>query len=198
MSTPETSAERRVLRPATLDLGDVALRPWGRALDVPGGTVPALVAAAADPEIARWNPLRIADPAGAEAYLDRCDTGWAEGSAAAFAITDALDGALHGNAFLGWSNQSDGIATVGYWLLPTARGRGIATRAVTAVTRWAVATADARRIELWHAVGNEASCRVADRGGFRHEGTTRASYRYGGDYVDEHLHARLATDPDAG
>ncbi|MBV6702544.1 GNAT family N-acetyltransferase [Kitasatospora aureofaciens] len=196
MSTAETSTDQRTFRPTTLDLGDVLLRPWGRALDLPGGTAAALVAAAADPEISRWNPLRAADPAAAEAYLDRCDTGWTDGRTAAFAITDAADGTLCGNVALRWTDREDGLAMVGYWLLPTARGRGIASRATTAVTRWGVETAAARRIEIAHAVGNDASCSVADRCGFPYEGTLRASYRYaGGEYNDEHLHARLATDP---
>ncbi|WP_051830173.1 GNAT family N-acetyltransferase [Streptomyces novaecaesareae] len=197
-SDPFTSApaDRRVFRPTVLDLGDVRLRPWGRALDITGGVVPALVAAAADPEIAHWNPLNTADPAAAEAYLDRCDARWADGSSAAFAITDAADGTLLGNAYLQWNNRADGVVMVGYWLLAAARGRGLATRATTAVTRWAVDTADARRIELYHFVDNDRSCRVAVRAGFPYEGTLRASYRRaGGDYTDEHLHARLATDP---
>ncbi|GHF73168.1 hypothetical protein GCM10018790_58840 [Kitasatospora xanthocidica] len=195
-TTSEPAVDQRVFRPAVIDLGDALLRPWGRALDVPGGIVPALVAASTDPEIARWNPLDSTDPAAAEAYLDRCDAHWADGTMAAFAITDAPGGALLGNAFLRWSNRADGIAMVGYWLLTAARGRGLATRAATAVTRWAVETAGARRIELFHAVGNDPSCRVAERAGFPHEGTLRASWRFEGrDYQDEHLHARLASDP---
>ncbi|RKT08885.1 RimJ/RimL family protein N-acetyltransferase [Streptomyces sp. 1114.5] len=191
-----TPADRRVFRPTVLDLGDVRLSPWGRALDLAGGTVPALVAAAADPEIAHWNPLHTADPAAAEAYLDRCDARWADGSSAAFAITDAADATLLGNAYLEWTDPGNGVVMVGYWLLAAARGRGLATRATTAVTRWAVEAAGARRIELYHFVDNGASCRVAVRAGFPYEGTLRASYRRaGGEYADEHLHARLATDP---
>ncbi|MQS17709.1 GNAT family N-acetyltransferase [Streptomyces kaniharaensis] len=188
--------DQRGFRPTVLDLGDVLLRPWGRALDLPGGTVPALVAAAADPVISRWNPVPAADPAAAEAYLDRCDTGWAEGRSAAFAITDATDGTLCGNVALRWTDREDGLAMIGYWLLTAARGRGIASRATTAVTHWGITTAAARRIEIAHAVGNDASCRVAERCGFPYEGTLRASYRFAdGEYHDEHLHARLASDP---
>lgn len=196
MTTSDPGTDRRVFHPTVLDLGDVLLRPWGRALDVPGGIVPALVTAAADPAVLRWTPLSASGPADAEAYLDRCETRWAEGSAAPFAVVDAVDGSLCGNVYLGWTNRDDGVAMVGYWLLAPARGRGLAARATTAVTRWAVEHADVRRIELYHAVGNEASCRVAERAGFPYEGTLRASYTYGGGvYVDEHLHARLASDP---
>ncbi|MEU3567656.1 GNAT family protein [Kitasatospora sp. NPDC036755] len=199
MTISDPTTDRRVFHRTVLDLGDALLRPFGPDLDVPGGIVPALVAAAADPAVARWSPLKASGPvdsAAAEAYLERCDSGWTDGTAAPFAVIDAATGRLSGNAYLGWTNRDDGVAMVGYWLLASARGRGLATRAATAVTRWAVEHADARRIELYHAVGNEDSCRVALRAGFPYEGTLRGSYSYvGGVYVDEHLHARLASDP---
>ncbi|MER7753218.1 GNAT family N-acetyltransferase [Kitasatospora sp. NPDC097643] len=195
--TANATADPHTFRPTVIDLGDIQLRPWGRALTLAGGTVDALMAAAADPEINRWNRMRTADPAGAEAFLDRCDASWADGRSAAFAITDAHDGSLCGTSALRWTDRPDGLAMVGYWLMPAHRGRGLATRATAAVTRWGIATAAARRIELCHAIGNEASCRVADRAGFPYEGTLRASYRHAdGHYFDEHIHARLATDPD--
>ncbi|MFE4517945.1 GNAT family N-acetyltransferase [Kitasatospora sp. NPDC056783] len=196
MSISDTDTDRRLFRPTVLDLGDALLRPWGRSLELPGGVGPALAAAAADPDIARWSPLAAVGPVDPEVYLDRCDSLWADGTAAAFAITDAADGGLRGNAYLGWTNRDDGVAMVGYWLLATARGRGLATRAATAVTRWGVEHAGVRRIELYHSVANEGSCRVAERAGFPYEGTLRGSYTYGGGvYTDEHLHARLASDP---
>ncbi|MFJ4184648.1 GNAT family N-acetyltransferase [Kitasatospora sp. NPDC089509] len=198
MTSSDTATDRSLFQPTVLDLGDVRLRPWGRALDLTGGTVAAVMAAAADREVARWNPLTDATrPAGAEAYLDRADERWADGSTACFAITDAADGTLCGNVVLKWTDRAEGIAMVGYWLLAAARGRGLATRTADAVTRWGVRTAGVRRIELYHAVDNAPSCRVAARAGFPYEGTLRASYRDGDrPYHDEHLHARLATDPE--
>ncbi|MFI2609780.1 GNAT family N-acetyltransferase [Kitasatospora sp. NPDC018619] len=196
MTTSDPATGLRAFRPAVLDLGDALLRPWGHGLDLPGGVAPALVAADADPAVARWSPLGAAGPVDPAAYLDRCEARWADGSAASFAVIDAADGRLCGNAYLGWTDREDGVAMLGYWLLAAARGRGLATRAAAAVTRWAVERAGVRRVELYHAVANEASCRVAERAGFPYEGTLRASYRYPGrEYTDEHLHARLATDP---
>ncbi|MEU6239504.1 GNAT family protein [Kitasatospora sp. NPDC047058] len=197
MSTVETAADQHAFVPVTLDLGDIVLRPWGRTADVRGGAVPGLLAAAADPAIALWNPIRVTDEASAEAFLDRCDAGWASGDSAAFAVLDGTDATLLGNVSLRWTNRADRLAMTGYWLTPAARGRGAATRATRAVTSWGIATAGTRRIEIAHAVGNTASCRVAERCGFPAEGTLRESHRFGdGKYHDEHLHARLATDPE--
>ncbi|MFE7564229.1 GNAT family N-acetyltransferase [Kitasatospora sp. NPDC057500] len=182
--------------PATLDLGDIVLHPWEPGLEVRGGAVASLTTAAADPEIALWNPLRAADPAQAEACIDRWAGGWKNGTLAYFAILDSTTAELLGTIALRWTDRADGLAMVGYWLLPAARGRGIATRATHAITRWGFTTAGARRIELAHAVDNPASCRVAERCDFPLEGTLRASFRFGdGLHHDEHLHARLATDP---
>ena len=50
-------------------------------------------------------------------------------------------------------------------------------------------------MQLYHAVDNPASCRVAVKAGFVLEGRPRESFRYGdGQLHDEHLHGRLATD----
>ncbi|MEV7778349.1 GNAT family N-acetyltransferase [Kitasatospora sp. NPDC088351] len=197
MNPVETTADHRPFAPATLDLGDLLLRPWSRETDIPGGAVAGVIAAAADPAIALWNPIRAADRAGAEAYLDRWATGWANGTTAAFAVTDTAGGELLGNVALRWIDRADGLAMIGYWLLPGARGRGVATRATRAVTSWGITTAGTRRTEIAHAVGNEESCRVAERCGYPAEGILRASHRFGdGEYHAEHLHARLATDPE--
>ncbi|MFF2046009.1 GNAT family N-acetyltransferase [Kitasatospora sp. NPDC058170] len=197
MSTIEPTTEQRAFRPTTLELGDAVLRPWGRGTTVRGGAAAGLVAAAADPAIALWNPIRAADEAGAAAYLERCDAGWENGNTAAFAILGTGGDELLGNIALRWTDRADGLAMIGYWLLPAARGRGLATRATRAVTSWGIAESWARRIEIAHAVGNEASCRVAERCGYPAEGTLRASHRFGdGKYHAEHLHARLAEDPE--
>ncbi|WP_327368910.1 GNAT family N-acetyltransferase [Streptomyces sp. NBC_01217] len=189
--------ERRNFVRTTLDLGDVLLRPWGREAAELEVLLDGLVAAAADPLIARWNPFRAADRSEAVAALEHREAIWDSGDAALFAVLDATGDALLGNVTLRWVDRADGLAMIGYWMLPAARGRGLATRGTGAVTGWAFATADARRIEIAHAAGNEASCRVADRCGYLPEGTLRASHRYGdGVYHDEHLHARLATDPE--
>ncbi|MER5361545.1 GNAT family protein [Streptomyces sp. NPDC002785] len=190
-------ADRRAFVRTTIDLGDVLLRPWGREAAEQEAVLDGLVTAAADPLIALWNPLATADRSDALAWLEARDGGWDRGASASFAALAAADGTLLGGFTLRWVDRADGLAMIGYWLLPAARGRSVATRATRAVTSWGFRTADARRIEIAHAVGNEASCRVADRCGYLPEGTLRDSHRFGdGEYHDEHLHARLAADPE--
>ncbi|MGW1350524.1 GNAT family N-acetyltransferase [Streptomyces sp. NPDC002409] len=189
--------DRKSFVRTTFDLGDVVLRPWTREDAGSETLLDGLVAAGTDPDIALWNPIAIADRDAARAWVEARDGVWERGAAAPFVALDATDGTLLGGVNLRWVDREDGLAMIGYWLLPAARGRGLATRGTRAVTSWGFATADARRIEIAHAVGNEASCRVADRCGYLPEGTLRDSHRFGdGKYHDEHLHARLSTDPE--
>lgn len=86
-------------------------------------------------------------------------------------------------------------AEVGYWVVPAARRRGVATQAVALAAGCAFTTLGLHRIQLYHSVANVASCAVARAAGFVYEGMLRESYRYpAGKFHDEHLHARLATD----
>jgi RimJ/RimL family protein N-acetyltransferase len=80
--------------------------------------------------------------------------------------------------------------------MPEARGNGYGSEALRTVTRWAFTETELHRIGLMHAVGNSASCSVAIAAGYELEGTMRQSYPSGdGELQDNHLHARLRTDP---
>jgi RimJ/RimL family protein N-acetyltransferase len=71
----------------------------------------------------------------------------------------------------------------------------VASCAVRAAATYGFGQLVLRRLHLFHAVENAASCGVARKAGFLLEGTLRESYRYAdGRFHDEHLHARLATD----
>ncbi|WP_306387760.1 GNAT family N-acetyltransferase [Microbacterium sp. MPKO10] len=81
-----------------------------------------------------------------------------------------------------------------YWLATTARGQGLATRALASLAQWAFAEQSIHRLELGHRVENTPSCRVASRAGFLPEGIQREKLRYGTERFDVETHARLATD----
>jgi RimJ/RimL family protein N-acetyltransferase len=66
-------------------------------------------------------------------------------------------------------------------------------------TRWAFTQPGLHRFELDHALGHDASCRIAERCGYPYEGTLRGAMWEAGRhdaFRDAHLHARLATDPE--
>ncbi|GAA2436509.1 GNAT family N-acetyltransferase [Streptomyces glaucus] len=174
------------------------LRPWDAASDA---DAEAWLRGNRDPEFRRWNtPVRpVTDLRGARESLRARIRAAAEGRGASFRITDAHDGTTLGHIGVNEINRALRLARVGYWVLPEARGRHVATRALLLAARWAFTELGLHRLELDHAVGHEVSCRIAERCGFRYEGTLRgavfAPERHDA-FRDAHLHARLATDPE--
>jgi RimJ/RimL family protein N-acetyltransferase len=58
-----------------------------------------------------------------------------------------------------------GPAEISYWLAPSARGRGLATRAVVEMC---ARLGERHDLALWTHAGNTASQRVAERAGFHY------------------------------
>ncbi len=175
--------------PVELAAGPWRLRPWGveDAADV--------LAALNDEQIRLWNGSRTTTLEDAAVWLSR-RMNWSAGDHASWAVVDAGDGSLVGSVSLHSIDTEQGDAEIGYWTVPAARGRSAASTVVDRVCRWAFHTLPIDRIELCHAVENEASGRVAEKAGFTLEGRLRRSYRYGdGVKRDELLWARLADDP---
>ena len=166
-------------------------------LDVPRlEDAPAVAAALADPEIALWNPAArnlegdLLDHA--RAWVES-RAAWADDHAS-WVVRDP-DGLMIGAVSLHHLDATMATGEIGYWLVSSARGRGIGAAAVDAATRWGFESRGLIRLELFHAIENAASCRLAQRCGYLTEGTTRQSFVYGdGRRHDEHLHGRLAVD----
>ena len=142
------------------------LRPW-RIEDVP-----AVTAACQDPEIVRWlafvpQPYTEAD---ARFYVQDCID--ATDYRKPFAITDAESGEVIGSIDMRINRMATGH--VGYWLAAEARGRGLTTAALRALSRWAFEELDVGRVELVTDPENIASQRVAEKAGFTREGVLRS------------------------
>jgi RimJ/RimL family protein N-acetyltransferase len=65
-------------------------------------------------------------------------------------------------------------AEVGYIVVPEARGRGIAGRAIALLVGWAFADVGLMRIEAWIDLANAPSLRAVERLGFTFEGVRRS------------------------
>ncbi|TML40405.1 MAG: GNAT family N-acetyltransferase [Actinobacteria bacterium] len=159
--------------------GVVTLRQW--TLD----DVPAIAAACADQEIARWihqlpSPYRESD---AREYVLSTEAAWRDCLGAFFAVVEHASGAVVGSASgavvgsiaMHVLDRELANVEVGYWTAAPARGRGLTTRAVRLLSGWAVDEAGAKRVQLRADVLNGASLRVAEKAGFTREGTLRAS-----------------------
>jgi RimJ/RimL family protein N-acetyltransferase len=97
---------------------------------------------------------------------------WLAGRSADLVIVDATSEAVVGGCALVYDEPATGQAMLGYSMLPEARVRGLATRAVNLLADWAFAIGLAR---LWAGTrpDNIASQRVLEKAGFRREGLLR-------------------------
>ena len=126
-----------------------------------------------DIETLRWLALpRPYTRANAEWFIGTFGPGQREsGAGIVFAIESA--GRLAGAIDLKGVNWEARIAEVGYWVAPWARGRGVAAQATRVLSEWAIRDHGFERVQLFAAVGNAASQRVAEKAGFVREGVAR-------------------------
>jgi RimJ/RimL family protein N-acetyltransferase len=146
--------------------------------------LPALVAACQDPEIPRWTS--VPSP-----YTDEDARAFLGDSEGVSAIVDPRTEELLGT--IGW-RWVDGNVQLGYWVKREARGRGVATRALRLLSRWAFAELGAARVQLLTEPENRASQRVAEKAGFRREALLRAFVDLKGRRPDVYMYALLRDD----
>jgi RimJ/RimL family protein N-acetyltransferase len=136
-----------------------------------------------DPDVIRWiGPQTLS----ASEVLERNRQRWLDGTGPTFAICD-LDGACIGHAWL--NVGTSGVPAVGYWLLPDARGRGLATRSVRLLCEWAFRTFGVAELGLVTEAGNVRSQRVAEASGFVRRSVRRATTEPDGRRVENVVYA---------
>ncbi len=176
----------RSLSQPRIEAGGLVLRPW-RASDAE------TVRTAFDcPDIQRWHVRRMDSRDEALAWIEAWKPRWDSEKDASWAI--AVDDEPVGQAGLRTISLFEGSAQLSYWVLPGARGAGIAVRAAHALTRWTFDVLGFHRVFLQHSTANAASCRVATKLGFPVEGTSRSALLHADGWHDIHTHARLSTD----
>jgi RimJ/RimL family protein N-acetyltransferase/diadenosine tetraphosphate (Ap4A) HIT family hydrolase len=172
---------------------DLVLRPFK------DGDVSGIVEACCDEDTARFVP-HIPSPyteEDARRYVDETREWATSGERIPLAIADAETDALLGAIDVRLGDEG----SIGYWIAPGARNRGVATRALEALSRWAVYEAGVRRLLLTTHPDNRASQRVAEKAGFHSTGIVERHLRFrdGTDQVVVfELQACLACDLAAG
>ncbi len=117
-----------------------------------------------------------------------------DGTGYSLAIADAATDHAVGQIGLWLQNQANGIASIGYWIDPEQRRRGIAAHALTALSTWGLSLPQIHRLELYVEPWNEGSWRTAEACGFQREGLLRSFRTIGGQRRDLYMYSLLPTD----
>ncbi|MBF6163780.1 N-acetyltransferase [Streptomyces gardneri] len=183
-----TAGERRVPE-LTAAAGELVLRPWSMS-----SADSELVREAADDDLI---PLITSVPSvysaeEATRFIERQWERVSSGSGYPFVIERAVDGKPLGGIGVWVRDLREGRASIGYWLVRSARGQGIAAHALRTVTAWSFEQLCAPRLQLYVEPWNTASVRTAERAGFRREGLLRGWQQVGESRRDMYMYARLA------
>ena len=151
-----------VIRSARLEL-----REYG-----PGDAGLVLGLLAAEPEA--LPPGAPSDPGGVAGWLaDGAHRARREGTGLHLMMLDHAAGRIVGSIGLFHADWEVRSAEIGYGVRDDERGKGYASEALAAVARWALTEGGIQRAWLTASTGNVASVRVAEKAGFRREGTLR-------------------------
>jgi RimJ/RimL family protein N-acetyltransferase len=154
--------------PVGLEDGEIRLEPWSEK------DLPALQEASTDESITRITAVPSPySPQAGDAFLRDRREAARHGSALSLAIQENKTAATLGGVNLNSFDWQRRCARVGYWVLPSARGRGAATGALRLISDWALSDLGLRRLEMHIEPSNVASIKVAEGAGYRVAGTVR-------------------------
>ncbi len=138
-----------------------------------------------------WEGDDPPDEAEALANIERSEQAWAEGWGGVFRIV--VDGHVVGGAMIRFTQP--GTGETAYFLRQSARGRGLATRALLLVADWGFREHGLMRVFARVDPANAASVRLLERAGFSYEGTERSSAQYpGGRWFDSGVYSLLPSE----
>ena len=139
-------------------------------------------------------PATYSDDVG-RAFIERQHRLATEGHGYPFVICEAAD-PHQGLGALGlWLREiENGRASIGYWVIPSARGRHVAGVALRAAVSYAFEVLAIPRLQLFIEPWNAASRRTAEYGGFTQEALLRGWERIDGTQHDAYCYALLQQD----
>ena len=141
----------------------VSLREW-RTDDAPTA-----LEAGLDPDVSRYRYSLPRSPEAARRWINQTSSDRANGVRLELAIVER-------NVVVGSASLTDlehDNAMIRYWLLPAARGRGLASHAVWQLCIWAFAAMNIGRVAAFVELDNRPSAAVLERCGFMLEGRLR-------------------------
>jgi RimJ/RimL family protein N-acetyltransferase len=167
-----------------LELGEVTVRSWRK------DDLKSLVKHANNPKIAANLRDQFPHPYTRRDAIEFLDYAHTQEPECAFAIEFGGE-AVGGVGFLIGRDIARSSAEMGYWLSEEFWGRGIASRAVTAMSDWALDHYNLTRVFAVAFAHNAASVRVLEKAGFEREGVLRRSAIKNGLVLDQILYAKV-------
>lgn len=150
--------------------------------------------ATADDQIPRGTtvPARFTADAGRD-WIQRQWACYENGRGWSSAIVDSAAGQAVGCVVL-LLRPATGVVGVGYWVVPAARGRGHASRAVGLMRDWALGPGGFDRVEAWVEPGNDPSVALLNGSGFHFEGRLRSYLSIGSGRSDALVFSSISAD----
>ena len=143
-----------------------------------------------DPLIPQITSIPAAgDEDDAHAYVRRQQSRARSGEGFQFAIVENPTRAVVGQIGLTFRDSTRERASLGYWISPQHRRRGLAAVALDEVSRWAFRATSVQRLELYVEPWNEGSWRAAESVGFSREGLLRSWERVGAERRDMYMYS---------
>lgn len=105
-------------------------------------------------------------------------------------LNEDLVGAI-GVVHYDWYNRK---LEIGYWISSDQQGKGIITRAVSAIVDDAFDNLGFHRVEIHCAAGNNRSRAIPERLGFKQDGIMREAGLLSGEFVDKVIYSMLASE----
>jgi [ribosomal protein S5]-alanine N-acetyltransferase len=152
--------------------------------------------AASDPLIPSISsvPRTYSDDAG-RAFIERQHARDAEGDGYSFVIAPEAEPTTGIGSIGLWLQEIEsGRASIGYWLVAHARGRGLAASALRGVVSFAFGQLSIPRLHLFVEPWNVASARTAEAAGFSREARLRGWERIDGEQHDADCFALLRSE----
>tara|TARA_R110002111_G_scaffold218800_2_gene280950 strand:+ start:702 stop:1256 length:555 start_codon:yes stop_codon:yes gene_type:complete len=146
-------------------------------------------------EYMRWVD-EVAGPDWATTHIEQWQQTQAETGVLFLAIV--LCGELVGSVFHVRPDMKNNVVEVGYWLAESARGKGVATRALRKLLDVTFGELGFNRVNIRIAPGNKPSLAIAKRLGLEPEGVCRQAWKVGDEYWDAVEFGVLASEWETG
>jgi ribosomal-protein-serine acetyltransferase len=148
------------------------------------------------PQVSPWLPWCHSGYAIAEtdAFIESCITAWLQQAYFPFAIFDARTGQYLGGTGVNHIERMNRLGNVGYWIRTSATRRGVASKAVRLVAKFAFETVQLVRLEIVVRPDNVASRRAAEKSGAKLETIARNRIFHHGKACDAALYSLIPAD----